>query len=188
MAFSPPPPNSPARPAPSPKSAGWSVRTRPCARDRACAPSAASRCSPARWRPLPRPTSATTPTSRSRAGRQATTAGPSWARSPQGELGEPDASGRRRPVPIEGSTFTVPADAVVLALGYWPDPLLGKATPGLETPKHGLIVADYGTGRTSLPGVFAAGDAVSGPDLGVNAMRGGPRSAAAIDEYLRSSL
>ena len=103
----------------------------------------------------------------------------------QCELGEPDASGRRRPVPIEGSNFTVPSDTVVLALGYWPDPLLGDATPGLETHKHGLIVADDETGRTSLPGVFAAGDAVSGPDLVVTAMRGGRRAAAAIDEYLR---
>jgi glutamate synthase (NADPH/NADH) small chain len=104
----------------------------------------------------------------------------------QCELGEPDASGRRRPVPIEGSNFTVPADTVVLALGYWPDPLLGEATPGLETRKHGLIVADGETGRTSLPGVFAAGDAVSGPDLVVTAMRGGRQAAAAIDAYLRN--
>jgi glutamate synthase (NADPH/NADH) small chain len=103
----------------------------------------------------------------------------------QCELGEPDASGRRRPVPIEGSNFTVPADTVVLALGYWPDPLLGEATPGLQTHKHGLIVTDSETGRTSLPGVFAAGDAVSGPDLVVTAMRGGRQAAAAIDEYLR---
>jgi glutamate synthase (NADPH/NADH) small chain len=104
----------------------------------------------------------------------------------QCELGEPDASGRRRPVPIEGSNFSVPADTVVLALGYWPDPLLGEATPGLETHKHGLIVADEETGRTSLPGVFAAGDGVTGPDLVVTAMRGGRRAAAAIDEYLRA--
>jgi glutamate synthase (NADPH/NADH) small chain len=105
----------------------------------------------------------------------------------QCELGEPDASGRRRPVPIEGSNFTVPADTAVLALGYWPDPLMGQATPGLETHKHGLIVAEDETGRTSRPGVFAAGDAVSGPDLVVTAMRGGRRAAASIDEYLRQS-
>jgi glutamate synthase (NADPH/NADH) small chain len=103
----------------------------------------------------------------------------------QCELGEPDASGRRRPVPIEGSNFTVPAETAVLALGYWPDPLLGEATGGLETHKHGLIVADDETGRTSRAGIFAAGDAVSGPDLVVTAMRGGRRAAAAIDEYLR---
>ena len=104
----------------------------------------------------------------------------------QCELGEPDASGRRRPVPIEGSNFTVPAETVVLALGYWPDPLLGEATPGLNTHKHGLIVADEESCATSRPGVFAAGDAVSGPDLVVTAMRGGRRAAAAIDSYLRN--
>lgn len=103
----------------------------------------------------------------------------------QCELGEPDASGRRRPVPIEGSNFIVPADTVVLALGYWPDPVMGKTTPGLETHKHGLIVGDPETGATSRAGVFAAGDAVSGPDLVVTAMRGGRRAAAAIDEYLK---
>jgi glutamate synthase (NADPH/NADH) small chain len=103
----------------------------------------------------------------------------------QCELGEPDASGRRRPVPIEGSNFTVPADTVVLALGYWPDPLMGETTAVLETHKHGLIIADSETGATSRAGVFAAGDAVSGPDLVVTAMRGGRRAAVAIDEYLR---
>jgi glutamate synthase (NADPH/NADH) small chain len=103
----------------------------------------------------------------------------------QCELGEPDASGRRRPVPIEGSNFTVTAETAVLALGYWPDPLVGETTPGLETHKHGLIVADPESGRTSRPGIYAAGDAVSGPDLVVTAMRGGRRAAAAIDEYLR---
>jgi glutamate synthase (NADPH/NADH) small chain len=103
----------------------------------------------------------------------------------QCELGEPDASGRRRPVPIGGSNFSVPADTVVLALGYWPDPLLGETTPALETHKYGLIVADPETGATSRPGVFAAGDAVTGPDLVVTAMRGGRRAAEAIDAYLR---
>ncbi len=105
----------------------------------------------------------------------------------QCELGEPDASGRRRPVPIEGSNFSVPAETVVLALGYWPDPLLGKTTPDLETYKYGLIVADPESGATSRPGVFAVGDAVSGPDLVVTAMRGGRRAALAIDAYLRST-
>ncbi len=83
----------------------------------------------------------------------------------QCELGEPDDSGRRRPVPIEGSNFTVLADTVILALGYWPDPLIGKTTPGLETKKYGLIVVDAETGATSRPGVFAGGDDVTGPDL-----------------------
>jgi len=78
----------------------------------------------------------------------------------------------------------VPADAVILALGYRPDPTLGKTTPGLDTRKHGLIVTDPATGVTSRPGVFAGGDAVTGPDLVVTAMRAGRRAAAAIDEFL----
>lgn len=104
----------------------------------------------------------------------------------QCELGEPDDSGRRRPVPIEGSNFTVEADTVVLALGYWPDALISDTTEDLETHKWGLIVADPDTGETSKPGVFAGGDAVTGPDLVVTAMRSGRRAAAAIDQYLKS--
>jgi glutamate synthase (NADPH/NADH) small chain len=102
------------------------------------------------------------------------------------KLGEPDDSGRRRPIPIEGSNFTVRADTAVLALGYWPDPIIGETTPGLETRKYGLIVTDRKTGTTSRPGVYAGGDAVTGPDLVVTAMVSGRRAAAAIDEYLRS--
>lgn len=100
------------------------------------------------------------------------------------ELGEPDKSGRPRPVPIEGSNFIVEADTVILALGYWPDPLIGETTPGLETHRWGLIVAESETGVTSRPGVFAGGDAVTGPSLVVKAMLGGRRAAQAIDEYL----
>ncbi len=102
----------------------------------------------------------------------------------QCELGEPDDSGRRRPVPIEGSNFTVPADTVILALGYWPDESMGKNTPGLETHKWGLIVADDETGASSREGVFAGGDAVTGPSLVVTAMVAGRKAAAAINEYL----
>ena len=105
----------------------------------------------------------------------------------QCELGEPDASGRRKPVPIEGSNFTVEADTVVLALGYWPDPLLGESTPGLQTHKYGLIVADAETGATSRRELFAGGDAVSGPDLVVTAMRAGRQAAASIHTFLTSS-
>jgi glutamate synthase (NADPH/NADH) small chain len=105
----------------------------------------------------------------------------------QCELGEPDSSGRRRPVPIQGSNFMVQADTVILALGYWPDPLIGKATPGLETQKYGLIIADSETGATSRPGLYAGGDAVSGPDLVVTAMRAGRKAAAAIHDYLSKS-
>ncbi len=102
----------------------------------------------------------------------------------QCELGEPDDSGRRRPIPIEGSNFTVEADTVILALGYWPDPLLGETTPDLETHKWGLIVADPETGATSRKGVYAGGDAVTGADLVVTAVASGRRAAAAIHEYL----
>jgi glutamate synthase (NADPH) small chain len=100
------------------------------------------------------------------------------------ELGEPDSSGRRRPVPVEGSNFIVEADTAILALGYWPDPIIGKTTPDLETRKWGLIVADHETGATSRPGVFAGGDAVTGPDLVVTAMVAGRKAADSIDKYL----
>jgi glutamate synthase (NADPH/NADH) small chain len=102
----------------------------------------------------------------------------------QCELGEPDDSGRRRPLPIEGSNFTVEADVAILALGYWPDPLIGDTTPNLETHKWGLIIADPETGATSRPGVYAGGDAVTGPDLVVTAMAAGRKAALAIDKYL----
>lgn len=100
------------------------------------------------------------------------------------ELGEPDKSGRRRPVPIEGSNFIYDADIAILALGYWPDPLIGDTTPDLETHKWGLIVADPETGATSKPGVYAGGDDVSGPDLVVTAMVAGRKSARSIHAYL----
>lgn len=102
----------------------------------------------------------------------------------QCELGEPDESGRRRPVPIEGSNFTVEADTVILALGYWPDPTIGETTPGLKTHKWGLIEVDPETGTTSREGVFAGGDAVTGPNLVVSAMAAGRRAARSIGEYL----
>jgi len=102
------------------------------------------------------------------------------------KLGEPDARGRRRPIPVEDSNFTVEADTAVLALGYWPDPVIGETTPGLETKNYGLIVADPKTGATSRPGVFAGGDDVTGPSLVVTAMVAGRKSARAIDEYLKT--
>ena len=101
-------------------------------------------------------------------------------------LGEPDASGRRRPVPVPDSNFSVACDTAILALGYWPDPIISKTTPELETHDWGLItVADTETGATSRPGVFSAGDCVTGPDLVVTAMVGGRKAAIAIDEYLK---
>jgi glutamate synthase (NADPH/NADH) small chain len=102
------------------------------------------------------------------------------------ELGEPDAKGRRRPVPIEGSNFIYDADTAILALGYWPDTTIGDTTPDLKTHKYGLIVVDPDTGATSRPGVYAGGDDVSGPDLVVTAMVAGRKAARAMDEYLNS--
>jgi len=100
-------------------------------------------------------------------------------------LGEPDAKGRRKPIPVEGSNFVIPCDTAILALGYWPDPLIGETTPGLETHNWGLIkVIDRETGATTRPGVFAGGDAVTGPDLVVTAMVSGRKAAWAIHRYL----
>ncbi len=104
----------------------------------------------------------------------------------QCELGEPDDSGRRRPIPLEGSNFIVPVDTAVLALGYWPDETISKSTPDLETHNWGLISVEADTMQTSRPGIFAGGDAVTGPDLVVTAMVAGRKAATAIDEYLRS--
>ena len=104
------------------------------------------------------------------------------------KLGEPDAKGRRRPVPVEGSNFSIAVDTAIKALGYWPDPILGETTPGLETHDYGLVtVVDRETGATSRPGGYAAGDGVTGPDLVVTAMVGGRKAAAAIGEYLKTN-
>ena len=101
------------------------------------------------------------------------------------KLGEPDAKGRRRPVPVENSNFMIEADTAILALGYWPDPIIGKTTPDLETDNWGLVsVKDKATGATSREGVFSGGDCVTGPDLVVTAMVAGRKAATAIDEYL----
>jgi glutamate synthase (NADPH/NADH) small chain len=102
------------------------------------------------------------------------------------ELGEPDASGRRRPVPIEGSEFIMDIDTVVLAVGYWPDPFIGENTPDLETHKWGLITADEEVGATSRKGVFAAGDNVHGPDLVITAIATAHKAAESIQTYLES--
>ncbi len=101
------------------------------------------------------------------------------------ELGAPDESGRRRPVPVKGSEFEEPVDTIALALGYWPDEMIGKTTPNLKTHDYGLIDADE-FGRTSRPGVFAGGDAVTGPDLVVTAVAAGLRAAESIEQYLES--
>jgi glutamate synthase (NADPH/NADH) small chain len=100
------------------------------------------------------------------------------------ELGEPDRSGRRRPVPIEDSEFIQEVDTVVLAVGYWPDPLLGEKTEGLATHKWGLILTDEECGATSRAGVFAAGDNVHGPDLVITAISAAHTAAGNIHRYL----
>jgi glutamate synthase (NADPH/NADH) small chain len=102
------------------------------------------------------------------------------------ELGEPDASGRRRPVEKPGSEFTLDVDGVIMAIGTSPNPILKKTTQGLETNKRGCIVADEETGQTSIPGVYAGGDAVTGAATVILAMGAGKRAAAAIDKYLHN--
>ena len=101
------------------------------------------------------------------------------------ELGEPDASGRRRPVPIEGSEFDIDVDTVIVAIGTGPNPIIAHTTPGLETTKRGNIAADEETGATSKPGVFAGGDIVTGAATVILAMGAGRKAAAAIDAYLQ---
>ncbi len=101
------------------------------------------------------------------------------------ELGEPDASGRRRPVPIEGSEFDIDVDTVIVAIGTGPNPIIAHTTPGLETTKRGNIAADEETGATSKPGVFAGGDIVTGAATVILAMGAGRKAAAAIDDYLQ---
>lgn len=102
------------------------------------------------------------------------------------ELGEPDARGRRRPVPVNGTNFLIDTDTAVLALGYLPFPTIAETTPGLETDEEGMIIADPSTGATSRPGVFAGGDAVNGPDLVVTAVASGRTAASGIDNFLRT--
>ena len=100
------------------------------------------------------------------------------------ELGEPDASGRRSPVPVEGSEFVVECDTVIMALGTSPNPLIAKTTPGLETTRRGGLVADE-AGVTTRPGIFAGGDAVTGAATVILAMGAGRKAAAAIDSYIK---
>ncbi len=101
------------------------------------------------------------------------------------ELGEPDASGRPRPVPVEGSEFALEANLVVIALGTNPNPLIPQTTSGLEIDGHGCVVVDPETGATSRPGVFAGGDIATGAATVILAMGAGRRAAAAIDDYLQ---
>ena len=102
------------------------------------------------------------------------------------ELGEPDASGRRRPIVKEGSEFVLDIDTMIMALGTSPNPLIRSTTPGLDTNKHGCIVTQGEDGLTSREGVYAGGDAVTGAATVILAMGAGKNAAAAIDEYIKS--
>ena len=101
-------------------------------------------------------------------------------------LGEPDSSGRRRPIPIEGSNFRIPVDVVVVAIGQSPNPLIPNTTPGLKIGKHGNVITDPLTGKTSRKGVFAGGDIATGAATVILAMGAARVAARAIDEYLRT--
>jgi len=101
------------------------------------------------------------------------------------ELGEPDESGRRRPIVKPGSEFTIDVDTVVVALGTTPNPLVSGTTKGLEVTRRGTVVADEETGKTPKPGVWAGGDIVTGAATVISAMGAGKRAAASIDETLR---
>ncbi len=100
------------------------------------------------------------------------------------ELGEPDASGRRSPVPVEGSNYMIDVDTVVIAIGQSPNPLIRQTTPGLETQKWGGIIVEEDTMKTSKDGVYAGGDTVTGAATVILAMGAGKKAAKAIDEYL----
>ena len=101
------------------------------------------------------------------------------------ELGEPDASGRRRPIPIEGSEYVLDVQTVVIAIGTSPNPLIKSTTPGLATQKWGGIIVDEETGATNVPGVYAGGDAVTGAATVILAMGAGKTAAKAMDEYIQ---
>jgi len=100
------------------------------------------------------------------------------------KLGGPDSSGRRRPVPIEGSEFTMDVDTVVVAIGQSPNPVFLKATPELRVDKRSKIIVEPGTQATNIKGVFAGGDATEGDDTVIAAMGAGKRAAKAMHNYL----
>ena len=102
-------------------------------------------------------------------------------------LGEPDESGRRRPEVVPGAQFTLDCDAVIMAIGTTPNPLLHRTTAGLAADRRGRLTTEEGSCRTSLPGVFAGGDAVTGAATVILAMGAGRKAAQEIDEYLRKN-
>jgi len=101
-------------------------------------------------------------------------------------LGEPDVSGRRRPIPIEGSNFTTSADVVIIAVGQSPNPMISNATPDLKVGKGGVVTVDPDTMKTSKRGVFAGGDVATGGATVILAIGQGKKAAKAIDEYLKT--
>jgi glutamate synthase (NADPH/NADH) small chain len=100
------------------------------------------------------------------------------------QLGEPDSSGRRRPVPVEGSEFEMDVDTVIYALGTTANPIIAQTTPGLKTNKWGYIDVDERTGMTSIPGVFAGGDIVTGAATVILAMGAGKKAAKGMLDYM----
>ncbi|MCX7670867.1 MAG: FAD-dependent oxidoreductase, partial [Anaerolineae bacterium] len=103
-------------------------------------------------------------------------------------LGEPDASGRRSPIPIPGSEFEMAVDTVIFALGTSPNPLVFNNAPGLVRTRHGTVVADPETGRTQMPRVWAGGDVVTGAATVISAMGAGKRAAADIHRFLMDEM
>ena len=102
------------------------------------------------------------------------------------QLGEPDESGRRRPVEIKGSEHVIDVDTVIMAIGTSPNPLIKNTTKGLDTDRRGCIITEGDSGLTSKEGVYAGGDAVTGAATVILAMGAGKNAAAAIDEYINS--
>jgi len=104
------------------------------------------------------------------------------------ELGEPDSSGRKSPIPVPDSEFDIDVQAVIMAIGQGPNPLLLKKIPGLELTRRGNILIDEETTKTSIKGIFAAGDIASGAATVILAMGGGKKAALFIDDYITSGI
>lgn len=102
------------------------------------------------------------------------------------ELGEPDESGRSRPVVKQNSEFVLDVDTMIMSIGTSPNPLISSTTPGLETNKYGCIITNGDDGLTTRKGVFAGGDAVTGAATVILAMGAGKHAAVAIDEYIKN--
>jgi glutamate synthase (NADPH/NADH) small chain len=102
------------------------------------------------------------------------------------ELGKPDESGRRRPIPIPESNFVIEIDTAIIAIGTSANPVIAQTTPGLKTNQWGYIVIDEETGETSKKGIYAGGDIVTGAATVILAMGAGKKSAKAIDQYLKN--